>query len=83
MPQEENEFALTETQRARLLTCRAAWSEGEDEEYLQRLRQKSADEDYPPRHKASIIGGNRFCAGRTAELRAMRPPARAGSLVRV
>ena len=49
MPQEGNEitpeFALTETQKARLLTCCAAWSEGEDEEYLQRLRQKSVDDD--------------------------------------
>ena len=45
MPQEIVPFALTETQQARLLTCRAAWSEGEDEEYLQRLRQKAEDSD--------------------------------------
>ena len=45
MPQEPDPFALTETQQARLLACRAAWSEGEDEEYLQRLRQKAEDAD--------------------------------------
>ena len=45
MPQEIVPFALTETQQMRLLTCRAAWSEGEDEEYLQRLRQKAEDSD--------------------------------------
>ncbi len=45
MPHELNPFALTETQQTRLLNCRAAWSEGEDEEYLQRLRQRAEDAD--------------------------------------
>ena len=66
MPQEEkqegNSFSLTETQRARLLTCRAAWSEGEDEEYLQRLRQKSADDD-TLRAVARLLKEADFAAG--------------------
>ena len=38
-------FALTELQTARLLACAAAWHEGEDEEYLLRLRQRAEDAD--------------------------------------
>ena len=36
-------FALSEEQRQRLLACRAAWEEGEDEERLERLRQREED----------------------------------------
>ena len=40
-----NRFALTCEQRERLLTCRAAWEEGEDEERLERLRQQEEDSE--------------------------------------
>jgi hypothetical protein len=39
----ENMFVLSESQRERLLTCRAAWEEEESEERLERLRQREED----------------------------------------
>src|SRR5690348_13715421 len=36
-------FALTPVQQERLLDLRAAWEEGEDEERLERLRQREED----------------------------------------
>ena len=40
---ETHQFALNEEQLLRLLSCRAVWEEGEDEERLQRLRQQEDD----------------------------------------
>lgn len=42
---EARNFALTEAQRQRLLDLRAAWEEGEDEERLERLRQREEDRE--------------------------------------
>ena len=39
------DFVLSETQRERLLTCRAAWEEGESEERLERLRRREEDRE--------------------------------------
>lgn len=38
-----NRFVLTTAQQERLLGCRAAWEEGEEEERLERLRQREED----------------------------------------
>src|ERR1041385_3462604 len=38
-------FTLDATQQERLLACRAAWEEGEDEERLERLRQREEDSE--------------------------------------
>jgi hypothetical protein len=40
---DSNQFHLSATQQERLLACRAAWEEGEDEERLERLRQREED----------------------------------------
>ena len=40
---EAKAFTLNDEQRQRLLACRAAWEEGEDEERLERLRLREED----------------------------------------
>jgi len=55
-------FALTEAQKERLLACRAAWEEGEDEERLERLRQREEDAEIL-RAFASLLAEADFAHG--------------------
>ena len=55
-------FVLSESQRARLLTCRAAWEEDEGEERLERLRQREEDQE-TLRAIAALLKGTRLAEG--------------------
>src|SRR5947207_6018079 len=41
----DNRFTLNAEQQERLLACRAAWEEGEEEERLERLRRSEEDSE--------------------------------------
>src|SRR5581483_11705774 len=56
-------FALTAAQQERLLACRAAWEEGEDEERLERLQQREEDAE-TLRAFAALLADAGFAQGR-------------------
>ena len=58
----EHEFALSEVQRERLLTCRAAWEEEESEERLERLRRREEDIEML-RAISTLLRETRFAEG--------------------
>ena len=58
----EREFALSETQQDRLLTCRAAWEEDEGEERLDRLRRREDDTE-TLRAVSELLNAAQFAEG--------------------
>jgi len=55
-------FVLNDDQRQRILACRAAWEEGEDEERLERLRLREEDAEIV-RAFGQILTEARFAQG--------------------
>ena len=58
----KNMFTLRDDQQQRLLACRAAWEEGEDEERLERLRLREEDAEIV-RAFGQILTDARFAQG--------------------